>query len=172
MCRCLCRCLISAARSQGRLISPRPAAPRGSQAGPRIWGCVRAGCGAGPQECHQSPQPQGRSPISKRPPAAQRGCQPREGRPVPTRPGLCWSRVRNSSEPPCLLLSRNVPLPSACPPAPSTAILPLLPGRTRPSHRPKCVGGPASPTEEGEDFRVLPGVNPGSQFAGGGVCGS
>lgn len=30
----------------------------------------------------------------------------------------------------------------------------------------------ASPTEEGEDFRVLPGVNPGSEFAGGSACGS
>lgn len=139
MCPCLCRCLISAARSQGWLISPWSAAPRGSRAGPRIWGCVRAGRGAGPQECHQSPRPRGRSPVSKRPPAAQRGCQPREGQPVPTRSGLCLSRVRNSTEPPCLLLSRNVPLPSACPPAPSTTIPPLLPGRTRPSHRPKCA---------------------------------
>ena len=61
------------------------------------------------------------------------------------------------------------PVPAPQPPPPPSRLCSL--GGHVPATDPS-VRRLASPTEEGEDFRVLPGVNPGSEFAGSGACGS
>lgn len=96
MCPCLCRCLISPAQGQGQLISTRPAAlrmltdwppdlglrPHGVQGGSLGMPSISPALGmiSRLRQATCSPERLPRGP----------GCQHQEGRPVPTRPGLCW----------------------------------------------------------------------------------
>ena len=164
------------------VLSPRPGARAGSsRRDPRLREARRLGPASGavseraagraprnainlPSRRADPPSPRGHLPPREAVSPGRGGLSPQDQACAGAASGIPQSRRACS----CRGMSPS-PVPAPRPPPPPSCLCSL--GGHVPATDPS-VRGAALPTEEEEDFRAFPGVSPGSQFAGGGACGS